>query len=435
MKSKVFNRSLLAGVVISLCSGLLAPAALAACASTELSVCPAPFDAQLPDTHKMLTWSQSDRVIGFRNDYRNYAGDVFHHGNAAPLLTAAKQLTDASYRVNGKTYHLQDYLQRQDVSGMLVLKDGKIAWKYLGEGNTDATLWTSRSVGKSVVATLVGVAIKQGKIRSLDDLITQYEPDLKGTAWDGVTLRQLITHTSGVAWNEDYTNPKSDFAQLTECEAKPGTYACVRKLVAGLQRAHPAGQNWSYSSGGAWLLGDVLERATGMPLAAYLEQSIWQPYGMASDGVWHAYAKGQHDVGAHGFNATLEDWGRFGEFILHNGTLPNGKQILPEDWVAQSSNWTLAAGSVSAAHPNGIYGFQWWNNEVPVNATNVEPAPQTSLKHSLWALGIFGQMIMVNQAENLVIVQWSTWPQAEPSFSAQPLEASLMFSAIAKELR
>ncbi|MFI2947680.1 serine hydrolase domain-containing protein [Serratia nematodiphila] len=435
MKSKVFNRSLLAGVVISLCSGLLAPAALAACAGIELSACPAPFDAQLPDTHKMLTWSQSDRVIGFRNDYRNYAGDVFHHGNAAPLLTAAKQLTDASYRVNGKTYHLQDYLQRQDVSGMLVLKDGKIAWKYLGEGNTDATLWTSRSVGKSVVATLVGVAIKQGKIRSLDDLITQDEPDLKGTAWDGVTLRQLITHTSGVAWNEDYTNPKSDFAQLTECEAKPGTYACVRKLVAGLQRAHPAGQNWSYSSGGAWLLGDVLERATGMPLATYLEQSIWQPYGMASDGVWHAYAKGQHDVGAHGFNATLEDWGRFGEFILHNGTLPNGKQILPEDWVAQSSNWTLAAGSVSAAHPNGIYGFQWWNNEVPANVTNVEPAPQTSLKHSLWALGIFGQMIMVNQAENLVIVQWSTWPQAEPSFSAQPLEASLMFSAIAKELR
>ena len=151
--------------------------------------------------------------------------------------------------------------------------------------------------------------------------------------------------------------------------------------------------------------------------------------------MWHAYTKGEHDVGAHGFNATLEDWGRFGEFILHNGVLPNGEQILPENWVAESSNWTRATGSVSAAHPNGLYGYQWWNNEVPVNASNVEPAPQASLQHSLWALGIFGQMIMVNQAENLVIVQWSTWPQAEPSFSAQPLEASLMFSAIAKALR
>ncbi|EMM6514667.1 serine hydrolase [Enterobacter ludwigii] len=429
------NRTLLAGVVISLCSGLFAPVALAACDGTDLNTCPAPFDKQLPDTHKMLTWSQADRVVGFRNDYRNYAGDVFHHGNATPLLSAEKPLTDARYQVNGKTYNLQDYLKRQNVSGMLVLKDGKIAWKYLGEGNTDTTLWTSRSVGKSVVSTLVGVALKEGKIRSLDDLVTQYEPDLKGTAWDGVTLKQLITHTSGVAWNEDYTNPASDFAQLTECEAKPGTYDCVRKLVSGLKREHPAGQHWSYSSGGAWLLGDVLERATGMTLAAYLEKSIWQPYGMASDGVWHAYRKGQHDVGAHGFNATLEDWGRFGEFILHNGTLPNGKQILPDNWVKDASRWTQADGSVSDTHPTGLYGYQWWNNEVPVTATKVVPAANESLKGSLWALGIFGQMIMVNQAENLVIVQWSTWPQAEPSFSAQPLEASLMFSAIANALR
>ncbi|WP_333902071.1 serine hydrolase [Enterobacter wuhouensis] len=432
MKNTPLNITLLAGLVLG---NLLSPAAMAACKGTELNACPVPFDSKLPDTHTMLTWSQADRVVGFRNDYRNYAGDVFRHGNAAPLLAAEKPLTGARYQVNGKTYSLQDYLKRQNVSGMLVLKDGKVAFKYLGEGNTDSTLWTSRSVGKSVVSALVGVAIKEGKIHSLDDLITQYEPDLKGTAWDGVTLKQLITHTSGVAWNEDYTNPNSDFAQLTECEARPGTYDCVRKLVSGLRREHPAGEHWSYSSGGAWLLGDVLERATGMTLAAYLEQSIWQPYGMASDGVWHAYSKGQHDVGAHGFNATLEDWGRFGEFIRHNGTLPNGKQILPDGWVKESSRWTRAAGSVSDAHPQGLYGYQWWNNEVPVNAANVQPSARASLKGSLWALGIFGQMIMVNPAENLTIVQWSTWPQAEPSFSAQPLEASLMFSAIANALR
>ncbi|MDS0116289.1 serine hydrolase domain-containing protein, partial [Enterobacter hormaechei subsp. steigerwaltii] len=105
-------------------------------------------------------------------------------------------------QVKGKSYTLQDYLKRQNVSGMLVLKNGKVAYKYLGEDNTDSTLWTSRSVGKSVVSALVGVAIKEGKIHSLDDLVTQYEPDLKGTAWEGVTLKQLITHTSGVAWNE-----------------------------------------------------------------------------------------------------------------------------------------------------------------------------------------------------------------------------------------
>ena len=119
------------------------------------------------------------------------------------LTVMSRQLTvevgPDGKQVKGKIYNLQDYLKRQNVSGMLVLKNGHVAYKYLGEGNTDSTLWTSRSVGKSVVSALVGVAIKEGKIHSLDDLITQYEPDLKGTAWDGVTLRQLITHTSGVA--------------------------------------------------------------------------------------------------------------------------------------------------------------------------------------------------------------------------------------------
>jgi len=405
------------------------------CGGIELSTCPTPLDKTLPDTKDMLNWDQAARVIGFRNDYRNYAGDVFRHGKATPFVQAEKQLQDPTYSVNGKTYTLQDYLKRENVTGMLVLKNGKIAYKYLGEGNTDHTLWTSRSVGKSVVSTLVGIAIKEGKIKSLNDLITDYEPDLKGTAWEGVTLRQLIQHTSGVAWNEDYTNPESDFAHLTQCEAQPGTYDCVRKIITGLKRAHPAGESWSYSSGGAWLLGDVLEKATGMPLAKYLEKTLWQPYGMAQDGVWHSYQQGKHDVGAHGFNATLEDWGRFGEFVMSGGQLPDGKTILPEHWLEQATDWNKAKNSVSAAHPEGIYGYQWWNNAVPANAKNVTPAPSESLKGSMWALGIYGQVIMVNRAENLVIVQWSTWPQAEPDFSAQPLEASLMYSAIAQQLR
>lgn len=405
------------------------------CGGAMLTTCPVPFDKALPDTKDMLNWDQAARVIGFRNDYRNYAGDVFRHGNSTPLPYATTQLKEATYQVGGKSYTLSDYLKRENVSGMLVLKNGKIAYKYLGNGNTDSTLWTSRSVGKSVVSTLVGIALKEGKIHSLDDQVTRYEPDLQGTAWEGVTLRQLIQHTSGVAWNEDYTNPNSDFAHLTQCEARPGTYDCVRNIIRGLKRAHTAGQSWSYSSGGAWLLGDVLERATGMPLAKYLQQTIWQPYGMANDGVWHAYQPGKHDVGAHGFNATLEDWGRFGMFVMNGGRLPNGKKILPDNWLQQASDWTKAEHSVSAAHPQGIYGYQWWNNEVPANAKQVIPTPAASLKGSMWALGIYGQVIMVNPAEKLVIVQWSTWPQAEPSFSAQPLEASLMYSAIAEQLR
>ncbi len=131
----------------------------------------------------------------------------------------------------------------------------------------------------------------------------------------------------------------------------------------------------------------------------------------------------------------LEDWGRFGEFVARDGRLSNGKQLVPTGWFDQAASWTKALNSVSAAHPEGIYGYQWWNNAIPANAQNVQPTPQEGLKGSLWALGIYGQVIMVNRAEHLVIVQWSTWPQAEPSFNAQPLEAALMYSAIARELR
>lgn len=112
---------------------------------------------------------------------------MFHHGNAQTLPLSPKQLGNVSYTVNGKTWNLDDYLKRENVTGMLVLKEGKIAYKYLGDGNTGTTLWTSRSVGKSIVSTLVGIALKEGKIYSLDDDITLYEPDLKGTAWEGTT--------------------------------------------------------------------------------------------------------------------------------------------------------------------------------------------------------------------------------------------------------
>jgi len=406
------------------------------CHSLKLAVCPAPTDTQLPDVKNMLTWDQQQRVVGFRNDYRSYEGDVFKAGKAMPIPRAAQDLSGVTYQYHGVNIALKDYLKRNSVTGMMVIKDGKIVWDFYAQGNTPTTLWTSRSVGKSVVSTLVGVALKEGKISSLDDEVVKYNPDVRGTAWEHVTIRQLLQHTSGVTWGEDYTNPKSDFAQLTQCEANSDTYQCVNKLVKDPQRKAYAkpGQAWSYSSGGAWLLGDTLEKATGKSLAQNLQEKIWQPDGMIHDGVWHSYQVGKHDVGAHGFNATLEDWGKFGLFIMNNGVLPDGTHMLPDHWVADARTWNHAEKSVTAAHPDGSYGYEWWNNSVPANAVNVGPKQGLESQDTMWALGIFGQMIVVNQKEKLVIVQWSTWPQAEPSFNAQPLEASLMFNAIANHL-
>jgi CubicO group peptidase (beta-lactamase class C family) len=162
---------------------------------------PAPDDDQPPDPQHMLTWSQAERVIGFRNTYRAYPGTTFRHASARPLPVSARPLTDVTYTFDGTTYHLADYLSRQDVTGLLVLKDGQVAHEYYGAGNTASTLWTSRSVAKSVVSTLIGVAVTDGAISTLDDQLSVYNPELAGTAWDGVNVRQLMQHTSGVQWN------------------------------------------------------------------------------------------------------------------------------------------------------------------------------------------------------------------------------------------
>lgn len=433
MKKKLFALSvLLAGF-----TALPTVYAASPCGVADLTQCPTPIDEKIPDVKDMLKWDINDRVIGFRNDYRAYPGDVFKHATPRPLLRQIVDMSGASYTIDNHTYNLQEYIARNKVSGLLVVKNGVIVTEFYGRGNTPQTLWTSRSVGKSVVSTLVGVALKEGKIKSLDDKVVKYNADVKGTVWAEVTIRQLLQHTSGVNWSENYEVENSDFAKLTACEATAKAYPCVHDLVINKTRKADAkpGTLWSYSSGGAWLLGDTLEKAVGMPIAKYLQDKIWQPYGMVNDGVWHSYEEGKHDVGAHGFNATLEDWGKIGQFMLDNGLLPNGKTILPSKWVSDARHWNQAKNSVSETHPEGTYGYEWWNNSVPLGAKNVGPKEGLSQADTMWALGIFGQMIVVNQKDNLVIVQWSTWEKAEPSFSAEPLEASLMFNAIANKLR
>ena len=406
------------------------------CGVPELTVCPTPADEKLPDVKNMLKWNMEDRMIGFRNDYRAYPGDVFKHATPRPLMRQIHDMSSVSYTVDGHSYNLQEYVARNKIAGLMVIKNGVVVLEFYGRGNTPRTLWTSRSVGKSVVSTLVGVALKEGKIKSLDDKVVRYNPDVKGTVWANITIRELLQHTSGVKWDENYEDDNSDFAKLTQCEALDNAYTCVHDLVINKKRVKQAepGKVWAYSSGGAWLLGDTLEKAVKMPLAQYLQEKIWKPYGMVSDGVWHSYQKGKHDTGAHGFNATLEDWGKFGQFVLYNGFLPDGKTILPDHWVVDARTWNKATNSVNKNHPEGSYGFEWWNNAVPQSTENVSPKLGLSSSETMWGLGIYGQMLVVNQQENMVIVQWSTWEKAEPSFSAEPLEASLMFNAISNSL-
>lgn len=410
--------------------------ALAQCQAVGLSACPQPFDAVLPLASDMLSWDPQTRIIGFRNTYRMYAGDAFRTlgGRTYPLPPAPYKMPALHYAMDGQTHHLGDYLQRQRVTGLLILKNGRIVYEYYSGGNSDKTLWTSRSVAKSVVSILVGIAIKERLIASVTDPITRYLPELEGSAWQDVSLRDLLQHTSGVAWNENYADPTSDFAHLTRCEAGTAAYPCILQLLLGLQRRPGVmpGERWSYNTGGAWLVGRVLEKATGMTIARYLETRLWSRFAMQSDGVWESLIKGQVDMGGHGFNATLRDWGRFGLFVAGGGKLTSGEELLPSDWLAQSVTWSQAKGSVTPATPHGQYGYQWWYGGIDPSRRDTDNALQTA-QHTFWAEGIYGQAIAINPLEKLVMVQWSSWKEAETPASLYD-EQVLFFNALAHAL-
>ncbi|HUI61428.1 MAG TPA: serine hydrolase [Steroidobacteraceae bacterium] len=406
------------------------------CRDLGLSACPQPLDRKLPPARHMLTWNPDQRVVGFRNAYRLYPGDVFHGlgQTAYQLSRAATPLPAIRFWMNGQTLTLEDYVQRQSITGLLILKDGRIAYELYARGNTNTTLWTSRSVAKSIVSVLIGIAIREERIRSVEDPVTRYVPEIRGSAWDRVSLRNLLQHTSGVLWNEDYADPSSDFAALTRCESQPRAYECLIRLLRSLRRKPgiEPGEVWSYNTGGAWLLGRALERATGLTISGYLETRLWQRFGMQDDGVWQALVAGKADTGGHGFNATLRDWGRFALFVENGGHLPSGEALLPADWLSQSLNWTRAKGSVTPSAPDGQFGYQWWYQGPGAQCADPEGALRTA-RETFWARGIFGQAIAINPEEHLVLVQWSVWKQAKKQPSTCD-EQVLFFAAVARAL-
>lgn len=385
------------------------------CADLKLKQCPNQVDKVLPNPHDMLTWTPEQRMIGFRNTYRIYDGSVFYADtkNILKLNKYKKVITneDIKFELNNKDYDLNDYLVSQNVAGMIILKNGQIAYEYYKGDNDATTLWTSRSIAKSIVATLIGVAIQQKKINSLDTPIIEYLPDLKNTVWHNVTIRQLIQHTSGVHWSEDYKDPQSEFAKMTYCEVKADPDACVYDLVKNLKPEHAPGTVWSYNTGGAYLVGKILEAATKQNIASYLEQNVWTKVGMEKNGIWQSYQRGVTDMGGHGFNATLRDYARMGQFILDEGKLKNGKKILPNGWTALATDWTKAKNSVSKDYPNGIYGFQFWNS----HAKHGKPLTTKNNNSTFWGFGIYGQIMAINPKDHIVMIQWSTWDTAMPS--------------------
>ena len=274
---------------------------------------------------------------------------------------------------------LDRFVSSQRVRGILVLQDGKVRLERYAPPHGPATRWNSFSIAKSITSTLVGAAVKDGDIESLDHPVTRYVKALRGSAYDEVTVRQLLTMTSGVKWNEDYTDVNSDVARMYAQPPDPGfdmTVSYVRKMP----REAPPGTKWVYKTSETNLVGVLVAAATGKPLADYLSEKIWRPYGMERDAEWMVDDVG-HEQGGCCLAVTLRDYGRFGQFIL-DGARVDGRPIVPGTWLADATRTQVSTGEGTG------YGYQWW----------------TRADGTFEARGIYGQTLHIDPARRLVVV-------------------------------
>ena len=287
-----------------------------------------------------------------------------------------------------KEEELKDFITKQKVAGLLILQDGKIRLERYAPGHSKTNRWSSLSVAKSVTSTLVGAALKDGYIKSVDDYVTDYIPDLKGSAYDSVKIRHLLTMTTGIRWNESYTDPNGDIARFSTDSIEPGMNATV-SYMRRLPAEEEPGKKFLYSTGVTHLLGVLVSAATHQSLSNYLSSKIWKPYGMEQSATWTLDRTGQELAGCC-LQMTLHDFARFGQFVLENGRI-NGKSIVPNDW------FKTATEIQEPLWPGGGYGYGWWI----FNGRSFD------------ALGIHGQRIHVDPSRQLVIAVNSAWPEAD----------------------
>lgn len=330
--------------------------------------------------------------------FQNIAS-IFH---TAPVKAGGEVVNFASgqnplnftYEFGGETIAAQDALERTFTNALLILKDGKIVHETYRNFTGPQTSFLSMSMAKSITSILIGAALEDGLIKSLDEQVTAYVPELKNSSFDGATIRHLLLMRSGVDRQDNYQpDSASDFARLRE---EIMVLNCRRSVEEAFitKRADEPGKTYRYSTLNTNILGWVLEKATGKPLNDYMSERLWKPLGAEADGFF--LTDGPAPVGrptnGMGFNATARDYARLGQMMLNNGRA-GSRQIISANWVRESTV-PVYPEPVAADQDQG-YQYQWWTL---VNS------------NAYMAIGLQGQFIYVDPDTRTVVVKLSYFP-------------------------
>jgi CubicO group peptidase (beta-lactamase class C family) len=349
--------------------------------------------------------------LGLRTDWVRGGDRVY------PLIEPTTTLT-LQYDFHGQRYSLKDYYDRNFATGFLVLRGNQIIAEKYFHGADRNSRFVSQSVSKSIVSILIGAAIDDGSIKSVDDRVTEYLPYLAESGYRDVTVKNLLQMSTGVNYSEDYKDPKSG-AALIGAALLTG-HPSFKEFTASIQPTdvHP-GTKFEYQSVNTQVLGLLLEKVTGKRLNEYVQEKLWKKIGAQSDAFFYE-SKNQPDICAFAcFNSTVRDYARVGLMMLGGGAL-GAESVVSTQWVHDATTPDAPYLQAKRGGPIGGFGYayQWW----------IPPGDDRAFE----AQGIYGQCIYVNPAKNIVIVQTSAWP--EPVSPALGEEQHAVLEKIAAEV-
>ena len=333
----------------------------------------------IPDNHRVLFWSQDKREGAFTQMEKHSEVAVIPASSTVSPLPVGKPLVFDEGE-------MESFFETQHIAGLIVLEKGEIRYEKYARSLDREKRWSSFSLAKSMTSTLIGMAIKDGYIDSVQSQLVQYIPELKGTVYDGVTIEHLITMTTGVGWSENY-KASSDVAQFIIHKAPDGGDSTI-SYMSQLERVAPPGQIFNYNTGEANLAGILVKKATGRSISEYLSEKIWKPYGMEADALWALNEDGV-EIGGCCVAARLRDFARYGQFIMDGGTI-NGRSVVPVNWVEEATSVQTSFDERAG------YGYLWWTFHSGIYG----------------AEGIFGQHMRFFPEQDILIVTLSNWPSA-----------------------
>lgn len=332
-------------------------------------------------------------------------------GRSGPVwgLPRADASVSIGYEWQGARHDFEDFLDRTFTNALIVMKDGRIVSETYRNRTDAASPFMGWSMTKSFTSTLVGLALADKRIASLDDPIVKYLPELKPGAYNGVTIRQVLEMKSGVSYEERYDFDNPGIAARNHENALVRNVVRFADAARDIQRIHPPGQVFEYKTIDTAVLGWLVERVTQRPIAHYMAEKLWEPLGAEADGFFimdGPAPEGREFTGA-GFNAVARDYARFGQMILDKGRA-NGRQIVPAAWIADATAPRGAEG------PMGGYGYQWWT---------------VSNSNAFYALGLEGQFIYIDPDTRTVVVKLSYFPPENDAVYGETIAAMGAISA------